>query len=145
MLEALDLEDDVAYLSDRSNGEMRRSQKSELYQRQLHNLRVRLAPILSLEDSLSANLAGPSLVSSSRGPLVRAGWQFALNTTDDILDDRDPYRQPGMSDEEYMAKMFQASAENIADLWYHPTIRALVKRRRLRLEDSKELYESFIC
>ncbi|KAG8818811.1 hypothetical protein FRC17_010696 [Serendipita sp. 399] len=103
ILDALDDEEDSAYMSDKSNGDYRRSQKAELYQRQIYNLKLRLAPLLSIEESLARTLAsaGHGLASASRGPLVRAGWQHhrvqhndEFDELDQIIDDRDPYGQP---------------------------------------------------
>lgn len=145
-MDALDEDEDVAYLSDKSNGEYRRSHKAEVYQRQLYSLRLRLAPLLSVEESLARDLAatGHGLSTASRGPLVRPGWasQAHVGGTDfheEMVDDRDPYGPSGVSNEAVMGHLFLESAEHIHELWHHPVVRTMVKRRRLRLEDSREL------
>ncbi|KAG8810504.1 hypothetical protein FRB91_000074 [Serendipita sp. 411] len=150
ILDALDEEEDNAYMSDKSNGDYRRSQKAELYQRQIYNLKLRLAPLLSIEESLAQTLAsaGHGLASASRGPLVRTGWQSRrMYSNDDfdefdaqIIDDRDPYGQAGVINEAMMVHLFSESAEHVQELWYHPIVRTLIKRRKVRLEDSREFF-----
>lgn len=146
ILDALDGDDETAYLSDRSNGESHRSRKAEIYQRQLYNLRLRLSPLLSLEETLSLNLAasGNGLASSLHGPLVRTGWQRAIRSRgsgsdlEEIVDDNDPYGHI-LKNEDVMGLLFRESAQHIHDLWTHPSVHTLIRRRRLRLEDSREL------
>jgi guanine nucleotide-binding protein alpha-1 subunit len=114
---------------------------------------LRLAPLLSLEDSLIRGLAaaGHGLSSASRGPLVRAGWARSQgsNSTgefdEEIVDDRDPYGPSSSStrNDAVTAHLFSESAEHIHELWNHPLVRTLIKRRKLRLEDSRELYVRF--
>jgi hypothetical protein len=149
ILDGLDSEEDIAYLSDKSNGEYQRSSKAEAYQRQLHSLQLRLAPLLSVEELLSLDVAttGHGLSTASRGPLVRAGWasQDHENENDfheEMVDDRDPYGPSvarNVSNETVMARLFLESAEHIHELWHHPVVWTMIKRRRLRLEDSGEL------
>ena len=158
ILDALDADEDPAYLSDRSSSasEYKRSQRTEIYQRQLYNLRLRLSPLLSIEDSLTRSLAatGHGLSSVSRGPLVRAGWasrSHGSNSTgeldEEIIDDRDPYGPSSsnstgrtMNNDAVTAHLFFESAEHIHELWNHPVVRTMIKRRKLRLQDSRELY-----
>jgi guanine nucleotide-binding protein alpha-1 subunit len=148
ILDALEDDQDTAYLSDKSNGEIRRSRKAELYQRQLYSLRLRLAPLLSLENSLASKVAtvGQGVATSSHGPYVRAGWAArsrGSNSTgefeEEIIDDRDPYGPSTSKNDTVMAHLFLESAEHVHELWHHPVVRNLLKRRRLRLEDSREL------
>ena len=158
ILEALDLDiDDAGYMSDRTtNGtSVRRSEKHELWQQQLANLKLRLQPLLSLEDSLTNRLSGTTPVTSYGTPLVRSGWQFTLRLGRRALrrsrsshhDDPNASRSSFSSlssetgDEDSNARMLQASAEDITELWHHPSVRAMLRRRRvLKLEDSAELY-----
>jgi guanine nucleotide-binding protein subunit alpha len=154
ILEAIDGDEDPAYLSDKSTGDHKRSHRAEIYQRQVYSLRLRLAPLLSIEDSLTRSLAtaGHGLSSVSRGPLVRAGWasrSHGSNSTgeleEEVIDDRDPYgpSSSSMNNDAVTAHLFFESAEHIHELWNHPIVRALTKRRKLRLEDSRELYVRF--
>ncbi|CCA71310.1 related to guanine nucleotide-binding protein alpha-4 subunit [Serendipita indica DSM 11827] len=148
ILDTLDEDEDSAYMSDKSNGDYRRSQKSELYQRQIYSLRLRLAPLLSVEETLTRSLAsaGHGLSSPSQGPLVRPGWASRSNSTseftEDIIDDRDPYGPTamGVNNDAVVAHLFFESAEHVDELWTHPAVRTLVKRRKLRLEDSREFF-----
>lgn len=158
ILDAIDADEDPAYLSDKSSTtDSKRSQRAEVYQRQLYNLRLRLAPLLSIEESLTRSLAaaGHGLSSVSRGPLVRAGWasrSHGSNSTGDfeeeIIDDRDPYGPSTstssvgnkMTSEAVTAHLFFESAEHIHELWKHPVVRTMIKRRKLRLQDSKEFF-----
>jgi hypothetical protein len=160
ILEALDLDiDDAGYMSDRTtNGtSVRRSEKHELWQQQLANLKLRLQPLLSLEDQLTNRLSGTTPVTSYGTPLVRTGWQFTLRLGRRALrrpksshhDDPNASRSSFSSlssetedeDRDPTARMLQASAEDITELWHHPSVRAMLRRRRvLKLEDSAELY-----
>jgi hypothetical protein len=146
ILDGLDSDEDIDYLSDKSNG---RSDQADAYQRQLYNLRLRLTPLLSVEESLSLDVAtmGHGLSTASRGPLVRAGWasqdhENRIDFHEEMVDDRDPYGPSGSSNgsnEAVMAQLFLESAEHIHELWHHPVVWTMIKRRRLRLEDSGEL------
>jgi G-protein alpha subunit len=159
ILEALDLDtDDAGYMSDRTtNGtSVRRSEKHELWQQQLANLKLRLQPFLSLEDQLTDRLSGTTAVTSNGTPLVRSGWQFnlklarrALRHSRSSRDDPSASRttlsslssESGGDGGDPNARMLQASAEDITELWHHPSVRAMLRRRRvLKLEDSAELY-----
>ena len=160
ILEALDLDiDDAGYMSDRTtNGtSVRRSEKHELWQQQLANLKLRLQPLLSLEDQLANRLSGSTPVTNNGAPLLRSGWQFTLRLGRRALrhsrsahhEDPNASRssfsslssETGGDDRDANARMLQASAEDITELWHHPSVRAMLRRRRvLKLEDSAELY-----
>ena len=146
-------------MSDRTtNGtSVRRSEKHELWQQQLANLKLRLQPLLSLEDQLTNRLSGTTPVTSYGTPLVRSGWQFTLRLGRRALrrsrsshhDDPNASRssfsslssETGDEDRDPNTRMLQASAEDITELWHHPSVRAMLRRRRvLKLEDSAELY-----
>ena len=144
-------------MSDRTtNGtSVRRSEKHELWQQQLANLKLRLQPLLSLEDQLTNRLSGTTPVTSYGTPLVRSGWQFTLRLGRRALrrsshhDDPNASRssfsslssETGGDDRDPNTRMLQASAEDITELWHHPSVRAMLRRRRvLKLEDSAELY-----
>lgn len=160
ILEALDLDiDDAGYMSDRTtNGtSVRRSEKHELWQQQLANLKLRLQPLLSLEDQLTNRLSGTTPVTSNGTPLLRSGWQFSLRLGRRALrrsksthhDDPNASQssfsslssETGRVVRDSNAQVLQASAEDITELWHHPSVRAMLRRRRvLKLEDSAELY-----
>jgi hypothetical protein len=165
ILEALDLDtDDAGYMSDRTtNGtSVRRSEKHDLWQQQLANLKLRLQPLLSLEGQLTNRLSGTTPVTSHGTPLLRSGWQFSLRlgrralrrsrSSHDGHDDPNASRstlsslssETGEVASDPNARMLQASAEDITELWHHPSVRAMLRRRRvLKLEDSAELCVDF--
>jgi hypothetical protein len=166
ILEALDLDiDDAGYMSDRTtNGtSVRRSEKHELWQQQLANLKLRLQPLLSLEAQLTNRLSGTTPVTTYGTPLVRSGWQYTLRRAlrrskalqhDGPNASRSSFSslssETGEEDRDPNARVLQASAEDITELWHHPSVRAMLRRRRvLKLEDSAELYVihclSFFC
>ena len=160
ILEALDLDiDDAGYMSDRTtNGtSVRRSEKHELWQQQLANLKLRLQPLLSLEDQLTNRLSGTTPVTSYGTPLLRSGWQFSLRLGRRALrrsrsthhDDPNASRssfsslssETGVVERDPNTLVLQVSAEDVTELWHHPSVRAMLRRRRvLKLEDSAELY-----
>ena len=148
ILEALDLDtDDAGYMSDRttSGTSVRRSEKHEVWQQQLAKLKLRLQPLLSLEDPLSNRLSGTTPVTSHGTPLVRSGWQFslrlgrrALRRSRSSLSSLSS--ETGAEDSDPNGRMLRASIEDITELWHHPSVRAMLRRRRvLKLEDSAEL------
>jgi len=129
----------------------------DVWHQQLANLKLRLQPLLSLEDQLTNRLSGTTPVTSYGTPLLRSGWQFSLRLGRRALrrsrstHHNDPgasrssfsslSSETGREDRDPNAQVLQASAEDITELWHHPSVRAMLRRRRvLKLEDSAEFF-----
>jgi len=121
------------------------------------NLKLRLSPLVGMESSLAARLSGGGGVSVSGGKggvFVRRGWQSSVKTRPVSLPNARSHvvRMAGKGNvtdasglvDDPIARMLDASKDDIKELWRHPAVRATVKRRRLQLDDSGEFFLSSI-
>ncbi|KIY69111.1 guanine nucleotide binding protein, alpha subunit [Cylindrobasidium torrendii FP15055 ss-10] len=108
----------------------------------LANLRRRLMPVVSTDGPLAERLNGGVHVSGSGkgGVYVRSGWQ---SRTIDSLSrgmrrnpEADALPQDPLLDQ--VAQLLEASKDDIKELWVHPTVRALMHKRRLKLDEWAE-------
>jgi hypothetical protein len=105
---------------------------------QIANLRLRLSPLVAADTQLADRLSGGITVSGSGkgGVFVRSGWQTRTR-------ENGP-RKRGTSPEGYDAlvedvgRMLDACKLDIQTLWCHPTVKMLISKRRLRLEEWAE-------
>lgn len=114
----------------------------------LSALRTKLLPLVAVEDALASDLSGGVSVAGGRtGVFVRAGWQAlvspALNRAWAGATGRgNPGAGAGTSGpavNDLVARMLAAMKDEVESLWRHPNVRALVKYRKLRLEESASL------
>lgn len=116
------------------------------------NLRRRLSPLIATDDQLADRLSGGITVSGSgKGSVyVRSGWQSrtaetplgrmrSRPSTDDerngwngVDGNQDPLVQE-------IGKMLQACEGDIQDLWSHATVKGLMAKRKLKLDEWSEL------
>jgi hypothetical protein len=132
---------------------------------QIANLRLRLSPLLAVEEQLATRLSGGVTVSGSgKGEVfVRSGWQTRTIQAGGLFKGRRPKRgiyrsshennttttgrvgtSDGLLPEEDpllddVANMLEASKEDIKALWDHPTVVALIASRKLKLDEWSEL------
>ena len=129
---------------------------------QIANLRLRLSPLISSEESLAKRLNGG--VSTGSGEVfVRSGWQVRTFENGGLAKARRPKRStghgqgppsnsgpglvgtpPGLVLEEDpllddVSAMFEGSKGDIRDLWDHPTVVSLIAKRKLKLDEWSEL------
>ena len=110
---------------------------------QIANLRLRLSPLVAAESQLADFLSG-GIVASSSGRttlVVRSGWQTIRNgqkarrprTTSNNPSEKsvDSSAHPLL---EEVANMLDACKDDIQSLWEHPTVKAYIAKRRLKLE-----------
>lgn len=113
---------------------------------QIANLRLRLSPIVSVEEQLALRLSGGQSV--SRGEVfVRTGWQSRTIENGGLHKGRRPKRSIGpdrtaneidpLLDD--VSAMLDASKEDVKELWDHPTVVALISKRKLKLDEWSEL------
>lgn len=125
----------------------------DLLKYQIANLRRRLCPLVAADAELADRLTGGVTVSGSGkgGIFVRSGWQArsienSLNgkqlpkgsTQNSKPNDVDVGRRSSSLVDD-VGKMLDASKKDIQELWEHPTVKALIAKRKLRLEEWAEL------
>jgi len=121
---------------------------------QIANLRRRLSPLVATDAQLADRLSGGITVSGSGkgGVFVRSGWQARTieNAVGRIRqrrqvdnghngkgrDSLDPGQDILVQD---VAQMLKASERDVKELWNHPTVKALMAKRRLKLDEWSEL------
>ncbi|KAF8589454.1 guanine nucleotide binding protein, alpha subunit [Ramaria rubella] len=136
------------------NSPAERTQTAELadqsQQHQLAKLMLRLSPMVGLESGLASRLSsagGVAMNGGKGGVFVRRGWQTTLKSGPSM--DGNPRSHgraagkasiSGAIPEDPTARMLSASKDDIQELWQHPSVRLLARRRRLRLDDSAEFF-----
>jgi hypothetical protein len=112
---------------------------------QMANLRLRLSPLVAMENQLADVLSGGITVTGSgKGNVyARSGWQFRglgssvrskrSRTTSSNATEKgsDKPEHPFFED---IANMLGACQEDIQALWKHPSVTGSIANRRLRLE-----------
>ncbi|EPQ52636.1 G-protein alpha subunit [Gloeophyllum trabeum ATCC 11539] len=114
-------------------------------QKQIATLRLRLSPLVLAEAGLGDRLSGGVTVSGSGkgGVFVRNGWQnrtlLGRRQGRASIDSRNTELKgdAAIKDEmvEDVARMLDASKDDIKELWEHPTVRRMISKRKLRLEE----------
>ncbi|KAF8627267.1 hypothetical protein AX15_004447 [Amanita polypyramis BW_CC] len=124
---------------------------------QIAGLRRRLSPLVATDGPLADRLSGGITVSGSGkgGVFVRSGWQ--ARTIENALGrirprrlgednangkgrdsfSRDPAQDALVRD---VAQMLKSSERDIKELWGHPTVKALIAKRRLKLDEWSEFF-----
>lgn len=110
-------------------------------QNQLSELRTKLLPLISMEDSLASQLNGGVTIGSGgqTGAFVRSGWQTLVGGTSesDVQVAEAVARTVEVST--LTAKTLASSLSDIQTLWRHPTVKLLFQDRKVRLEESAPL------
>lgn len=107
---------------------------------QLSTLRTKLIPIVSLEQSLATELGGSVAVAGNKpGMFVKSGW-LALTGSERRRPGIDVWgERTGPDPNDVVARLLSTSATEIEQLWIHPSVKALLRLRKLKLEDSAAL------
>ncbi|EKM58246.1 uncharacterized protein PHACADRAFT_252432 [Phanerochaete carnosa HHB-10118-sp] len=136
------------------------SQGSSTAEKRLTTLRYRLGPLLAAEASLAERLAGGQPTPTKGNLFVRSGWQARSLLSRARMRDRSSLTgqrkslengAPRSSEDstivierdkliEDVAKILHACADDIKELWEHPTVQRLKEKRRLRLEEWAEYF-----
>ena len=105
----------------------------------LSHLRAKLLPLIAAEDTLATELSGGVIVAGGRaGVYVRAGWQSLMSPNANRgWSASNAGKQTPANDS--VARTLSSVSEDISRLWRHPTVRSLIKHRKLRLEESASL------
>ncbi|KAF6754577.1 guanine nucleotide-binding protein [Ephemerocybe angulata] len=120
---------------------------------QIANLRRRLSPLIATDEQLADRLSGGITVSGSgKGSVfVRSGWQS--RTVESALGRI--RKRPSSEDERYaregadeqqdplvkeIGRMLQLCENDIQELWNHPTVKGLMAKRKLKLDEWSEFF-----
>jgi len=111
---------------------------------QISQIRHRLLPLVTVEDSLASELSGGVTVAGGRsGVFVRAGWQSVVTSTRSwpVADMQGDGTTSGQGVVATMAARLLAELQyDVAELWQHPAVKTLLRMRKLRLEESAALF-----
>jgi len=112
------------------------------------NLRRRLSPLIATDEQLADRLSGGITVSGSgKGSVfVRSGWQSRTlesalgrmrrrQSPEDSKDGEDALQDPLVNE---ISRMLQACESDIQELWSHPTVKGLIAKRKLKLDEWSE-------
>lgn len=115
------------------------------------NLRRRLSPLVATDEQLADRLSGGVTVSGSgKGSVyVRSGWQartienalgFRRQPKSDLEGGKkrlsDTHHDPLIHD---VARILDSSKDDVRELWSHPTVKGLMSKRKLKLDEWSEL------
>ncbi|KAJ7274828.1 guanine nucleotide binding protein, alpha subunit [Mycena rebaudengoi] len=118
---------------------------------ELLGLRMRLLPLLQIEDVLARRLADPTAPDEGRGsptsPRRRAGKEVAINSNvawkgvfmrpqGEIRESFDTQNAVDWDDPEDPGVAINAKSADIKRLWQHPTLQILLERQGIRIQES---------
>ena len=122
---------------------------------QIANLRLRLLPLISMEATLGRVIGTGVKVGGKEQVFVRKGWQglkgrkFKNFTRSDKSDTASLSSTSSSEQDIEMDKredvvrqatrFISACCDDVAALYYHPAVKSLIKKRKLRLEESSSL------
>jgi len=107
-------------------------------------LRVKLLPLVAIEDTLASELSGGVLFSGGRsGAYVRSGWQ-ALVTPSWAISNNQPTVRQASEVINLTGKTLNATVDALKSLWDHHVVRHLLDTRQLRLDESAPFFLSNI-
>ncbi|ESK93967.1 guanine nucleotide-binding protein alpha-4 subunit [Moniliophthora roreri MCA 2997] len=113
-------------------------------------LRFRLSPLVATDAALADRLSGGVTVSGSgKGSVfVRSGWQ--ARAIENALGRKRQQPAVDINSKSFehtpdpltqdVSRMLEASKDDIKELWAHPTVRGLISKRRLKLDEWSEFF-----
>lgn len=110
---------------------------------EIGRIRNKLLPLITIEDNLASELSNGVTVSGGRsGVYVRAGWQALVTPTrswplSDIRNSMTSAKTGVMAN--MAARQLAETQADVERLWQHPAVKALLRLRKLRLEESAAL------
>ncbi|KAG6821340.1 hypothetical protein H0H93_000201 [Arthromyces matolae] len=120
---------------------------------QIGNLRRRLASLIATDAPLGDRLSGGLSFSGSGkgGVFVRSGWQartienalgrLKSNQEAELKKIREPYYDSGQDILIHdVGRMLSLHKDEITELWAHPTVKGLITRRKLKLDEWSEFF-----
>jgi len=121
---------------------------------QIANLRRRLSPLVATDAQLADRLSGGITVSGSGkgGVYVRSGWQArtienALSKVKKPTSAAEKKARESASQDippdpmvEEVGRLLQACQDDIHELWNHPTVKGMLTKRRLKLDEWSEFF-----
>lgn len=117
------------------------------WQEDLAQLRTKLLPLVAVEDSLARDLSGGVSIGGAggrSGVFVRSGWQALVAPVASRAwgggGGHTQQQNGGPPVNDLVARMLAATKDEVLALWRHPSVRSLLKARKLRLDESAALY-----
>ncbi|ETW81152.1 hypothetical protein HETIRDRAFT_410248 [Heterobasidion irregulare TC 32-1] len=111
---------------------------------EIGRIRNKLLPLITIEDNLASELSNGVTVSGGRsGVYVRAGWQALVTPTrswplSDIRNSMTSAKTGVMAN--MAARQLAETQADVERLWQHPAVKALLRLRKLRLEESAAFF-----
>lgn len=128
------------------------TRQSNVLREQIGNLRRRLASLIATDSPLADRLSGGLSFSGSGkgGVYVRSGWQARTienalgrlrpNYEYELKKSREAHYDSGQDVlVEDVGRMLSNAKDDIKELWGHPTVKGLITRRKLKLDEWSEL------
>ncbi|PPQ80210.1 hypothetical protein CVT25_003563 [Psilocybe cyanescens] len=116
---------------------------SSAVRHELNDLRIKLLPLLSLENTLASELSGGVAIAGGRtGAYVRLGWQSLISSTLATSSDTKKSRVENRTRETTLlvARTLAVAVDDIEALWMHESIRFYIQKRKIRLDDSASYF-----
>ncbi|KAH9484813.1 Guanine nucleotide-binding protein alpha-4 subunit [Psilocybe cubensis] len=116
---------------------------SNAVRQELNGLRVKLLPLLSLENTLASELSGGVAVAGGRtGAYVRLGWQNLIASTLATSSDTKRSRIENRTRETTLlvARTLAVAVDDVEALWMHESIKFYIQKRKIRLDDSASYF-----
>lgn len=110
---------------------------------EIGRIRTKLLPLITIEDNLASELSnGVSVAGGRSGVYVRAGWQALVTPTrswplSDIRNSLANAKAGVMAN--MAARQLHDTKYDVERLWRHPAVKALLRLRKLRLDESASL------
>jgi hypothetical protein len=113
---------------------------SSSIQRDVSSLRIRLLPLMALENTLTSELNGGVSIAGGRSGYVRSGWQSLIKPSwsTGVTDSKKPEVTVDNRIREItnlVARTMSSAADDIEALWTHEAIKYCVIHRKIRLDE----------
>lgn len=107
---------------------------------QLSTLRTKLISLVALEQALASELRGSVAVAGNKpGMFVKSNW-LALTGSERRRPGIDLWgERTGPDPHDVVARVLSSNSLEVEQLWGHPSVKALLRLRKLKLEDSAAL------
>ncbi|EIM81071.1 G-protein alpha subunit [Stereum hirsutum FP-91666 SS1] len=111
---------------------------------EIGRIRTKLLPLITIEDNLASELSnGVSVAGGRSGVYVRAGWQALVTPTrswplSDIRNSLANAKAGVMAN--MAARQLHDTKYDVERLWRHPAVKALLRLRKLRLDESASFF-----
>jgi guanine nucleotide-binding protein subunit alpha len=102
----------------------------------LAQVRTRLLPLTAIEESLASDLVGGAMIARGRTGFVRAGWQSLVSSMRAKVAAENIYADHTPETSNLAVKALSMVQDDVAELWNHPSVKKLIKLRKIVLQES---------